>query len=695
MVADANIVIGIKGQLEGGKRVKRTLDDVKKSARGVTKETDQLDRQFQKTNKTALLFGRALGALGGTLAVRSLGRLNDQFTVVDTNIKNVTDSAEEYERVFNSLFKTAQDNGDVFAGLAETYQKLNVSLEDSVKQSIDLTKVTELLSRGFAASGTSAQTAAGASLQLTQGLATNFQAAGQELNSIIEGAPLLAKAIAVELGGNGAADLKKFAEQGKLTSEIFLNALLNAEDSIKKFEIPDTIARSVQRVSNEFLRLTGESTTMRSVAIGVGQSFDFVAENLDTMFKIVAIGFGAFAGYIIATKGLTAAIAAASGATAIFNAVLAANPIGLFIAALAAAGAAGYVFRDEIQATIIAAATEVIIFMDKAIAKLRDFKNFATNGIAAASIGVQNTVGLISDEVAQDALLELGNARGSSGTTFDAEALRQEANQMILKIGQKNQKRSAPFIPKIPTGTTNSTGSTGFGAAKDAIDSINRALKNVNGELETTTEQVPEVKDQFAELRKGVDDFANSAGEAFGQIVTGATSAKEAISNLLKTTAQNLASEGFSSLTDTLMGSIFGGGKGSGGGGLSSIVQGEWKGIGSIFGGGFGGIGSSIGSLFGFNSGGDMVLGGNAGVDNNVLSLNGSPIAKTGRGETMSIRPAGVSGSSSSGVVVNQTINISTGVQETVQAEIASLLPMIEQSTKAAIAEDRQRGITT
>ena len=45
-----------------------------------------------------------------------------------------------------------------------------------------------------------------------------------------------------------------------------------------------------------------------------------------------------------------------------------------------------------------------------------------------------------------------------------------------------------------------------------------------------------------------------------------------------------------------------------------------------------------------------------------------------------------------SGVTVNQTINISTGVQQTVRAEIAQLMPQIANASKAAVLDARRRG---
>lgn len=44
------------------------------------------------------------------------------------------------------------------------------------------------------------------------------------------------------------------------------------------------------------------------------------------------------------------------------------------------------------------------------------------------------------------------------------------------------------------------------------------------------------------------------------------------------------------------------------------------------------------------------------------------------------------------GVTINQTINITTGVQQTVRAEIVGLLPQIQEASKAAVLDARRRG---
>ena len=98
--------------------------------------------------------------------------------------------------------------------------------------------------------------------------------------------------------------------------------------------------------------------------------------------------------------------------------------------------------------------------------------------------------------------------------------------------------------------------------------------------------------------------------------------------------------------------------------------------------GGFSGIFSSI-------FGGGKALGGtvNAG-EAYMVGEKGAEMFVPGK--TGTIIPNNQLGGS--GAVVNQTINISTGVSQTVRAEVMGMLPRIVESTKAAVADANRRG---
>lgn len=109
-------------------------------------------------------------------------------------------------------------------------------------------------------------------------------------------------------------------------------------------------------------------------------------------------------------------------------------------------------------------------------------------------------------------------------------------------------------------------------------------------------------------------------------------------------------------------------------------------------------------------------------LTNFISSLGAGPAASTGSTGSSSLATAAVGGPASTGrpmlvgergpelfipssagqivpngrmgggAVVNQTINISTGVAQTVRAEVLNLMPQIAESAKAAVADSRMRG---
>lgn len=111
---------------------------------------------------------------------------------------------------------------------------------------------------------------------------------------------------------------------------------------------------------------------------------------------------------------------------------------------------------------------------------------------------------------------------------------------------------------------------------------------------------------------------------------------------------ENFQRQGLAIISEMLARWTLGGASGSGGGGL---LGGLLKGLGGLIGGGgaslssadlggfnVGGIDTGMQfSLPGYASGGSFRFGGRDGIDKNILSLNGSPIARVSKGETATI----------------------------------------------------------
>lgn len=122
--------------------------------------------------------------------------------------------------------------------------------------------------------------------------------------------------------------------------------------------------------------------------------------------------------------------------------------------------------------------------------------------------------------------------------------------------------------------------------------------------------------------------------------------------------------------------------------------------VSGFFGGGGGGGGFNILSMFGFGGGGGSVplppivtraVGGSVSSGSPYLvGENGPELFMPNR--SGSIIPDTSMSGNGGGVIVNQTINVSTGVQQTVRAEIQSLLPQISNAAKAAVIDAKRRG---
>lgn len=175
-------------------------------------------------------------------------------------------------------------------------------------------------------------------------------------------------------------------------------------------------------------------------------------------------------------------------------------------------------------------------------------------------------------------------------------------------------------------------------------------------------------KDALTEAQEKVkslaDTIKSSMSEAFHSMVDGTKSFKDAMSDMAKSVIKKL----FDILVVQQLVGQFDASTGTGTGLVGAIMGGLGGLTKSFDGGGFTGSGSRSGGVDG--KGGFPA----------ILHPNETVIDHT--------KPGGGSGS----VVVQQTINVSTGVQATVRQEVMSLMPRIAEQAKSAVIEAKKRG---
>lgn len=216
----------------------------------VEKSTSAAERQMQMLTATVRMAVGAFTALGLSIGVSELIKTADTWKNLQGRLKLVTESAEQLADVEQRLFAVAQntrvgyeETATLYARIARSTQEMNLGQEKTLL-------ITDTINKTLIVSGSSAQAADAALIQLGQGFAAGALR-GQELNSVLEQAPRLAQAIADGMGVS-VGQLKKFGEEGKLSAEAVAQALVSQASAVNtEFEkMPKTVGQAGVVINN-------------------------------------------------------------------------------------------------------------------------------------------------------------------------------------------------------------------------------------------------------------------------------------------------------------------------------------------------------------------------------------------------------------------------------------------------------------
>lgn len=339
--------------------------------------------------------GRTSFALGGIAAALTVGALAiskyvssaAQFQQVLNQLRQVTKGQEDLIATEKELFKVAQQSRGSLTSTIEMYSRIARSTKDLNLSSAELLVVTGNVNRAIALSGASTISAEAALVQFGQGLAANALR-GQELNSVMEQTPRLARAIADGIGeaGISLAELRELAKTGGLTAEVAVKAILSQSEKLRQeFDtLPLTLAQSFTMLNNSFTQVIGDMDQANGATLRLANGIAFLSSNLGGIISVLgnvaaaaaAIGFGLLAQSairLIPTIGLlsaaytvnTAAAAGASAATLGFGtaSLVAATRVGVLSAAVGILrGAFALLLANPLAAAFTVIAGAVIYF---------------------------------------------------------------------------------------------------------------------------------------------------------------------------------------------------------------------------------------------------------------------------------------------------------------------------------------------
>lgn len=216
----------------------------------------------KNASATERLVSRAMGgvtaALAGVSAIalaRSFLSIADEAKKLDATLKLATAGFGSFGKAQEDVRRIADDTRSGLTETASLYANFVRGAKELGGTQAEAARATETFSKTLKISGADANSAASATLQFGQALASGALR-GDELNSILEASPRLARLLADAMG-QPIGQIKKLGEEGALTSDKLLKALTDKKftagiDSEFK-EIPVTFDDAMTKVSNAAL----------------------------------------------------------------------------------------------------------------------------------------------------------------------------------------------------------------------------------------------------------------------------------------------------------------------------------------------------------------------------------------------------------------------------------------------------------
>lgn len=270
----------------------RQVRDADDALNRLTQTGQQTERAVEGVSGAFDRLKRMAEALAAALAVEELIKQADAWNNLQGQISLVADTQERLTQTSAALFDIAQRTRQGLKETVDLYTKISRSTESLNKTDADRLKVTETINKTLILSHASTQASAAALLQLGQAFSMG-QLRGQELNSVLEETPGLARAIAAGMGKT-TGDLKAMAEAGKLTGEAVFNSLQRVAGQVdgEFSKLPTTVGQATVQVENALLRTIGVFDQQNQLTHELAGGMSYVAENMDR-FGRVAIALGA------------------------------------------------------------------------------------------------------------------------------------------------------------------------------------------------------------------------------------------------------------------------------------------------------------------------------------------------------------------------------------------------------------------
>ncbi|WBV43509.1 tape measure protein [Pseudoroseomonas cervicalis] len=229
-MADATRRVSVRLSVDGAQQTKQELREVGEAGQ---RSLERIKDGTERASRALALLDAAIRGVqmaGLAAGVRALVQAGDQLTQSLSRLQNAVGSVERAGEVYERLCRDALQTGVAVKESVDAFQRFSVAAREIGATSDQVAQLVSGLQRVAIVSGASTHEISSATLQLAQALASGVLQ-GDELRSVLEAMPLLAEALAKELG-TSIGELRKLGAEGKLTADRVFPALLRATERV-------------------------------------------------------------------------------------------------------------------------------------------------------------------------------------------------------------------------------------------------------------------------------------------------------------------------------------------------------------------------------------------------------------------------------------------------------------------------------
>jgi tape measure domain-containing protein len=241
-------------------------------------------------------------------AIPALVRFSDGVIELDGRLKVASASTADYNLAQENLIKISLDTHSSLSANIELYSRLITPLQALGFETEQITRLTSVMASGLRLGGATTAESASVMLQFSQAMGSGVLR-GEEFNAISEASIPIMKALADGIGVPVGA-LKEMASEGKLTSDIVIEALLKQEEAFAEAikSLPLTIGRAFEDIKTKTSLFILENKAFNS---SIASGLSGIANNFDTVVTVIGgvillFGVKLVAGIIKSTIAMTA-----------------------------------------------------------------------------------------------------------------------------------------------------------------------------------------------------------------------------------------------------------------------------------------------------------------------------------------------------------------------------------------------------